>query len=95
MPLDTLERKALLVMLVGSVLILGFSYAAYALNIGLGGTDAKVEGSAADKAGGNPSNPFSLPKWGEPLLFFLIPSLLGLMAGYVLPSILGRGEPRA
>ncbi len=95
MPLDSLEKKVLLAMVAGSVLILGFSYAAYALDIGLGGTDAKVEDSAAGPAGADPSTPISLPPWGEPLLFFIIPSLLGFAAGYVLPSVLGRGEGRA
>lgn len=95
MPLDSLERKVVLVMVVGSALILGVSYVAYALGVGLGGTDAKVEGSAAGSAGGEPSTPFSLPQWGEPVLFFVIPSILGLLAGYVLPSVLGRGEASA
>ncbi len=92
MPLDSLEKKVLLVMLAGSVLILGVSYAAYATGVGLGGTDAKVEDSAAGPAGVEPTTPVSLPPWGEPVLFFVIPSVLGLVVGYLLPSLTRRRE---
>ncbi len=95
MPLDSLERKVVLVMVVVSVLILGASYVAYVLGIGLGGTDAAVEGSAAGSAGVEPTTPLALPKWGEPVLFFVIPSLLGLIAGFWIPSVLGRRAGRA
>ncbi len=95
MPLDGFERKVLLVMGSVSLLILAVSAVAYGLGVGLGGTDAQVEEAAAGEAGATPTNPIPLPPWGEPLLFFVIPSLLGLLAGYVLPALSHRGEARA
>ncbi len=95
MALDALERKVLLVMAVVCAFIVAASVAGYALGISLGGTDAAVEGDAAGRAGADPTPAIALPPWGEPVLFFVISSVLGLAAGYLLPSVLERREAHA
>ncbi len=94
MALDGLERKVLSVMAVVSLLILAASAVAYASGVGLGGTDAAVEGDAADRAEAEPTTPIELPPWGEPVVFLVVSSLLGLLAGYLLPGVF-REEGRA